>query len=106
MCAHWVEPLSIPNIRSVKSCWLKLADAAPTTSSMSWVERSTWLTTCTLADGEPHLCIIGLMGGAKAEANLGYMLSRRLSVHATSPAHAPTGRRLRFCAVCCRTCYR
>ena len=37
----------------------------------------------TLADGG-HLCIIGLMGGAKAEVNLGYMLSRRLSVHATS----------------------
>ena len=37
----------------------------------------------TLADGG-HLCIIGLQGGAKAEVNLGYMLTRRLSVHATS----------------------
>ena len=37
----------------------------------------------TLADGG-YLCIIGLMGGAKAEVNLGYMLTRRLSVHATS----------------------
>ena len=36
-----------------------------------------------LADGG-HLCIIGLQGGAKAEIDLGYMLSKRLSVHATS----------------------
>ena len=31
-----------------------------------------------------HLAIIGLQGGAKAQANLGLMLTRRLSVHATS----------------------
>ena len=31
-----------------------------------------------------HLAIIGLQGGAKAQVNLGLMLTRRLSVHATS----------------------
>ncbi|MDO4884556.1 MAG: NAD(P)H-quinone oxidoreductase [Rothia sp. (in: high G+C Gram-positive bacteria)] len=36
-----------------------------------------------LADGG-HLAIIGLQGGAKAQINLGLMLTRRLSVHATS----------------------
>ena len=49
----------------------------------SWAE-STWTTICTPSADDGHLCIIGLMGGAKAEVNLGYMLSRRLSVHATS----------------------
>lgn len=36
-----------------------------------------------LADGG-HLTIIGLQKGAKAEVNLGMMLSRRLNLHATS----------------------
>lgn len=37
----------------------------------------------TLADGG-HLCIIGLQGGRKAELDLAYALTHRLSVHATS----------------------
>lgn len=31
-----------------------------------------------------HLCIIALQGGAKAEANLGLMMSRRLNIHGTT----------------------
>ena len=37
----------------------------------------------TLADGG-HLTIIGLQGGARAEVDLGQMLTRRLSLHATA----------------------
>ncbi len=33
---------------------------------------------------DAHLAIIGLIGGAKAEVNLAQMLSKRLSIHATS----------------------
>ena len=50
----------------------------------------------TLADGG-HLCIIGLMGGAKAEVNLGYMLSRRLSVHATTLRARPWAMKADIC---------
>ena len=42
----------------------------------------------TLADGG-HLCIIGLQGGRKAELDLAYALTHRLSVHATSLRSRP-----------------
>ena len=42
----------------------------------------------TLADGG-HLCIIGLQGGRKAELDLAYALTHRLSVHATSLRNRP-----------------
>ncbi len=50
-----------------------------------------------LADGG-RLVVIGLQGGSKAELDLGKMLSKRASVHATSLRSRPAGQKARVVA--------